>query len=194
MCFSTPRARSEHHRARRKGAPRSLPALTAPDRSRRACGFFRCSTSRRAHPMPQARAAPARGLRLPGKPPPSGLLGTNHTDSTEMPKRRRDSTYSSSSLRPASESSCKSRRQGSSCSAEISQAKSSKPLISAISTYHRCLPSADCPFFVWRAQSRSSSVVSDYPQGRRSLQKAFEPAVYCGHARCSLLASRTAVR
>src|SRR5215204_7130454 len=41
-----------------------------------------------------------------------------------MPKRLRDFANSSFSLRPASESSCRSRRQGSSCPAERSQANS----------------------------------------------------------------------
>ena len=72
MGSSTPHTRPEHHhRARRRGAPRSLPVVPAPDPSRGACAFFRCRTSRRAHPMMQARAAPARGLRLPGKLPSS---------------------------------------------------------------------------------------------------------------------------
>src|SRR5215208_5654006 len=69
MGFSTPRDRPEHHRARRKAAPRSLPALTAPDQSRTACASASHTPSRKAHRMPQARAAPTRGLRLPGKPP-----------------------------------------------------------------------------------------------------------------------------
>src|SRR5215213_1895824 len=54
-------------------------------------------------------------------PPPLGF-GTSHTDSAEIPRRLRDCTYSSS--RRAYESSCTSRRQGSSRSAETSQANS----------------------------------------------------------------------
>ena len=44
------------------------------------------------------------------------------------------------------------------------------------------------------SQAQKEAHHQDHPQGRRSLQEAFEPAVYRGHARCSFLASRTAVR
>jgi hypothetical protein len=64
-------------------------------------------------------------------PPPLGF-GTSHTDSADTPRRLRDSTYSSSS-RLAYESSCISRRQGSSWSAETSQANSSA-LLPAVAT------------------------------------------------------------
>jgi hypothetical protein len=75
------------------------------------------------------------GLRLPGKRP--SLLpqnaSTSHTDSAEMPKRRRDRTYSSSSsLCPVSESSSKSRRQGTSCSAEYHRPTLAHPSIFAV--------------------------------------------------------------
>src|ERR671921_1893586 len=64
MSCSAPHACSQrHHHARREGARRSLPAaVTAPNRSRKACAFLRCTTSRRAPRMPQARPAPAQGL------------------------------------------------------------------------------------------------------------------------------------
>src|SRR5215217_4737018 len=69
-----------------------------------------------------------------------------------MPKRLRDCAYSSfTSLRPASESSCKSRRQGSSCSAETSQANS-KLLLAAISTATAARHLLRIPFFVWSAR------------------------------------------
>ena len=55
------------HHARRKGARRSLLALSALDPSRRACASASHTTSQMAPQMPQARQAPARGLRLPGK-------------------------------------------------------------------------------------------------------------------------------
>src|ERR671920_1275193 len=72
MSFSTPHARPEHHhRARQKEARRSLPVVPAPNRSRKACAFLRCTMSRKAPQMPQALPAPARGLRLAGKLPPS---------------------------------------------------------------------------------------------------------------------------
>src|SRR3954470_11502260 len=62
-----------------------------------------------------------------------------------MSRRRRDPTYSSSS-RPASESSCKSRRQGSSWSAETSQANNKVLLTIATTARHPRIP-----FFVWGA-------------------------------------------
>src|SRR5215212_10104399 len=72
MGSSTPHARPEHHhRARRRGTPRSLLSLNAPDSSRRACAFFRCRASRWATQMPRVRLAPARGYRLPDKLPPA---------------------------------------------------------------------------------------------------------------------------
>jgi hypothetical protein len=70
MGFSEPYARQNHHRARRKEARCSLPVLTAPGRSRKACALLPCTISRKAPPMPQARPAPARDPGLPGKPPP----------------------------------------------------------------------------------------------------------------------------
>ena len=71
MGFSGPYAHPGHdHRAMRKEARCSLPVLTAPNRSRKACASLCCTTSRIAPPMPQARSAPARDPRLPGKPRP----------------------------------------------------------------------------------------------------------------------------
>jgi hypothetical protein len=70
MDFSEPHARPDHHRAMRKEARRSLPLVSPPNRSRKACALLRCTMSRMAPPMPQARPAPARDPRLPGKPLP----------------------------------------------------------------------------------------------------------------------------
>src|SRR5215212_5281060 len=71
MNFPESNARPDHdHRARRTEARCSLPVVTAPDRSRKACALLRCTMSRKAPPMPQARPAPARDPRLPGKPLP----------------------------------------------------------------------------------------------------------------------------
>ena len=71
MGFSTPHARPEHHhRARRRGAPRSLPALTAPDRSRKLahlCPVPRVERRIRCRKLVQH---PLGVYRLPGKPPP----------------------------------------------------------------------------------------------------------------------------
>jgi hypothetical protein len=69
--FSEPNARPDHHRAMRKEARCSLPVATVPNRSRKSCAFLRCTMSRKVHPMPQARPAPARDPRLPGKLLPS---------------------------------------------------------------------------------------------------------------------------
>ena len=70
-------------------------------------------------------------------PPPLGF-GTSHTDSADTPRRLRDSTYSSSRL--TYESSCRSRRQGSSWSAETSQANSIVlPTVATITTGARHL-------------------------------------------------------
>jgi hypothetical protein len=71
MGFSSPNARpGQDHRATRKVGRCLRPAVTAPNRSRKACASLRCTTSRIAPPMPQARPAPARDPRPPGKPPP----------------------------------------------------------------------------------------------------------------------------
>src|ERR671910_543042 len=56
--------------AKRKGAHPPLPTVTAPIRTRKACAFRCYTTSQNGPPRPQARAAPAQGLRLPGKRPP----------------------------------------------------------------------------------------------------------------------------
>jgi hypothetical protein len=70
MSFSASPACPEHHRARRIGARRLLPAVTSPNRSRTACSSLCHTTSRKELPMPQARPASARGLRLSGRLPP----------------------------------------------------------------------------------------------------------------------------
>src|SRR5215216_4515074 len=56
--------------AKRKGARRPLPAVTAPNRRRKACAFLSCSTSRTVPQSQQACAAPPRGLRPLGKRTP----------------------------------------------------------------------------------------------------------------------------
>ena len=94
MGFSEPHARPDHHRARRKVARSPLPVATAPNRTRKDCALLRCTMSRMAPPMPQARPAPARDPRLPGKPLPSlprsasaGATPTRprHPDAYEIP-------------------------------------------------------------------------------------------------------------
>src|SRR5919112_4138733 len=56
--------------AKRKGAHPPLPTVTAPIRTRKACASRCYTTSQKGPPRPQARTAPAQGLRLPGKRPP----------------------------------------------------------------------------------------------------------------------------
>src|ERR687889_756568 len=93
----------DHHRARRIGARRSLALLPASNRSLRACASLRCSTSRRAHLIPQALPPPTQGYRLQGKrslslprkaslgatqtrPRRPGVASTPHTPHNEKPK------------------------------------------------------------------------------------------------------------
>jgi hypothetical protein len=70
MGYSQPHPRPKIHRAIRKEARCLLPVVTAPNRSRKACASLRCTMSRKAPPMRQARPAPARDPKPPGKLPP----------------------------------------------------------------------------------------------------------------------------